>query len=207
MASKKKFYVVWRGRQTGIFTTWAECETQVKGFAGAQYKSFDTRAEAEASYQRPYESSISKSDSPKVRPLLSSGAIYPSYSVDAACSGNPGDLEYRCIDHQTGKEVFRRGIFPDGTNNIGEFLAIVEALALFKKDNITLPLYSDSKIAIGWVKAKTCRTTLAQTKRNAELFELISRAENWLEQNQYTTKIIKWETRLWGEIPADFGRK
>ncbi|MCW8980269.1 MAG: ribonuclease H, partial [Altibacter sp.] len=68
-------------------------------------------------------------------------------------------------------------------------------------------IYTDSRIAMGWVKRKKCNTKLKQTAKNAYLFELVSRAEQWLKNNSYSTKIVKWETKAWGEIPADFGRK
>ncbi|MCE1155298.1 MAG: ribonuclease H, partial [Bacteroidales bacterium] len=42
---------------------------------------------------------------------------------------------------------------------------------------------------------------------NAVLFDLIARAEKWLADNRYSTRIMKWQTEAWGEIPADFGRK
>jgi ribonuclease HI len=103
--------------------------------------------------------------------------------------------------------VFKKGPFFDGTNNIGEFLAIVHALALLKKHNSEVPIFSDSKTAISWVKAKKSNTKLDPTGRNAELFELIKRAEDWLKDNTYKNKILKWETKWWGENPADFGRK
>ena len=70
-----------------------------------------------------------------------------------------------------------------------------------------MPIYSDSKIAIGWVKKGQCRTNIPITEKNKKLFDLVKRAENWLKENTYTTKILKWETKAWGEIPADFGRK
>ncbi|HZH70035.1 MAG TPA: RNase H family protein, partial [Flavobacteriaceae bacterium] len=127
--------------------------------------------------------------------------------VDAASSGNPGIMEYRGVDTQTGQELFHQGPFEQGTNNVGEFLALVHGLAYLKKINSDRLIYSDSRIAMGWVKAKTCRTKLKQTYKNRKIFELIIRAEHWLKSNTYTTKIVKWETKAWGEIPADFGRK
>jgi len=133
--------------------------------------------------------------------------VLPSYSVDAACSGNPGLLEYRGVDNETGREIFHQGPSEQGTNNVGEFLGLVHALALLKKRDITLPLYSDSENAIAWVKAKRCKTRLERDERNAELFDLIERAEAWLKDNEYANDILKWETEAWGEIPADFGRK
>ena len=129
-----------------------------------------------------------------------------AWAVDAACSGNPGRMEYRGIDLATGAVVFHYGpVF--GTNNIGEFLAIVHGLALLKQKQLDLPLYSDSRNAILWVKKKKCKTTLPRNAKTEALFQLIERAERWLSTNTYTTPILKWETDRWGEIPADFGRK
>lgn len=133
--------------------------------------------------------------------------IRKSLAVDAACSGNPGVMEYRGVCVETGKQLFYVGPFPQGTNNIGEFLALVHGLALFKREHIDIPIYSDSMNAIAWVRKKKCNTKLERTVENEKLFELIERAEYWLKNNTYTNRILKWETRIWGEIPADFGRK
>jgi ribonuclease HI len=86
-------------------------------------------------------------------------------------------------------------------------LALVHALAWLKGRDKSMPVYSDSENAILWVKAGKCRTKLAQTARNAELFDLIARAEKWLSENGVATPILKWDTAAWGENPADFGRK
>ena len=128
-------------------------------------------------------------------------------AVDAACSGNPGPMEYRGIDLRTGQEVFHFGPV-HGTNNIGEFLAIVHALALLKQQGLSMSIYSDSRNALLWVKARKCRTKLQRTPRTEQLFQLIERAERWLAQNDYSsTPLLKWQTKEWGEVPADFGRK
>jgi len=205
----RKFYVVWKGRKTGIFDNWEDCSAQVTGYADAEYKAFPSREAAEEAFRGQYEEYKGKhvSSLSQERLVEIGQPILASYSVDASCIGNPGLLEYRCVDNQTGQEVFRQGPFENGTNNIGEFLAIVHALALFKKKGIDLPIYSDSVDAIGWVKDKKCKTKLARDERNVELFDLIERAETWLRNNDYTNEILKWETEAWGEIPADFGRK
>ena len=130
-----------------------------------------------------------------------------SIAVDAASSGNPGRMEYQGVDTQTGKLLFHQGPFAQGTNNVGEFLALVHGLAYLKKEGSDRAIYSDSRIAIGWVRKKKCGTKLAPHSSNKILFDLISRAESWLRSNTYTTSILKWETKVWGEIPADFGRK
>ena len=129
-----------------------------------------------------------------------------AWAVDAACSGNPGQMEYQAIDLATGAQVFHFGpIF--GTNNIGEFLAIVHALALMKQKGISKTIYSDSYNAILWVNKKKCKTKLERSPRTEKLYQIIARAETWLRVNPIKTPIIKWETQQWGEIPADFGRK
>ena len=127
-------------------------------------------------------------------------------AVDAACSGNPGQMEYRGVYLKTGEEIFHYGpVF--GTNNIGEFLAIVHGLALLQQRGYTIPIYSDSVNAMLWVKRKQCRTTLPLNDKTKALHEHIRRAETWLRTHSYSNDLRKWETEKWGEIPADFGRK
>lgn len=130
-----------------------------------------------------------------------------AWAVDAACSGNPGPMEYRCIDLQTGEQIFHFGPM-QGTNNIGEFLAIVHALALLDKKGMKdYAIYSDSYNAILWVNKRHCKTTLTRDASTEDLYQIIGRAEEWLKTHRFSTPIIKWETKKWGEIPADFGRK
>ena len=130
-----------------------------------------------------------------------------AWAVDAACSGNPGPMEYQAIDLQTGAQVFHFGPM-QGTNNIGEFLAIVHALALLEKLGLhDKVIYSDSYNAILWVNKKQCKTKLARNPQTEQLYQVIARAEHWLKTHKVMTPVIKWETRQWGEIPADIGRK
>ena len=205
---KNKYYVVWRGRLTGIFDSWDECRKQVEGYEGAQYKGYLTRELAEEAHKFSYWQAVKKITDYRLQIIDNkSQIVLPSLSVDAACSGNPGVMEYRGVDTATGREIFRMGPFEHATNNIGEFLALVHGLALLKQYNKTMPIYSDSVNAMAWVRAKKCRTKLARTEKNIEVFNLIARAEHWLEDNHYITQIIKWDTPNWGEIPADFGRK
>lgn len=212
MAKKEKFYVVWYGNPAGIFGSWVECQRSIKGVNGAQYMAFESFAEAKKAYNKEYADFKGKSG--KRKKVLSSEELKKfgepnlySIAVDAASSGNPGKMEYRGVDTQTKKQLFHQGPFQQGTNNVGEFLALVHGIALLKQKGSDRIIYSDSKIAIGWVKKKKCNTKLKKTSRNNTLFELIDRAETWLKDNAYTTKIVKWETKAWGEIPADFGRK
>ena len=135
------------------------------------------------------------------------GVVVYSIAGDAACSGNPGKIEYRGVDIMTGRQIFHKGPFDQGTNNIGEFLALVHGLALMKQQGSNKAIYSDSKTAMAWVRDKKCKTKLTPNAKNAQLLEIVKRAENWLLNNSYSNRILKWDTEQWGEIPADFGRK
>lgn len=211
--AKNKYYVVWNGAKTGVFDDWEACKQQIHGQKGAKYKAFDTEEEAREAYANGYEHYLKSVASTKAVSLLTkpekfaTQPILESIAVDAACSGNPGDMEYRGVYLPTKQEIFHQGPMKKGTNNIGEFLAIVHALALLKKNSCSLPIYSDSRNAIGWIKKKKCKTLLERLPENAPIFDLIERAEKWLATNTYPNQIIKWETSEWGEIPADFGRK
>jgi len=208
MSNKKKFYVVWVGQKPGIYDSWQKCQEQIKNFPSAKYKSFKSYEEAVAAYQGDlFESWGSKGEKKKKQPT-SANPVSGALAVDAACSGNPGDMEYRGVWVDDSVEFFHKGPFKDGTNNIGEFLALVHAIALLQKMNKPeVPIYSDSKIAMGWVLKKKANTKLKKTRQNAILFELIERAEKWLKKNQWKNPLLKWPTSEWGEIPADFGRK
>lgn len=209
---KEKFYVVWAGGDPGIYTSWAECQLQTKGYEGAKYKSFDTCEEAERAFASSPYAYIGKTSASKTKEAVRTDAPLPaavienSLAVDAACSGNPGAMEYQGVHVASRQQIFHFGPVY-GTNNIGEFLAIVHGLALLKQKGFDLPIYSDSVNAISWVRQKKCKTKLPRNAKTEELFKTIERAEKWLRENTYTTRILKWETKQWGEVPADFGRK
>ena len=206
MSKVQKYYVVWHGVNPGIYKSWAECLAQVKAFPNAKYKAYPSMAEAKEAFHTNYESNIER----KTKTIENWKLKVPpgSIAVDAACSGNPGDLEYRGVDAHTKTELFQVGPLDQGTNNVGEFLAIVHALALLKKKNdASTAIYSDSKIAINWIKLKHPNTKLKFTYKNKTLEDLLLRAVQWLKNNSYKNPIHKWETENWGENPADFGRK
>lgn len=216
-----KYYVVWNGHHPGVYDDWNDCLEQVKNFPNALYKSFSSAAEAAEAYRRGYAepdkwdlagliegAGRKRSDSPKGNDYFFNPEIdLNAWAVDAACSGNPGPVEYRGVELMTGKELFRVGPMQDGTNNLGEFLAIVHALALMEQKGEWHPIYSDSVSGMAWVRNRIIKTTLKETPRNARLFDMLRRALNWLNTHTVKTKIMKWDTPRWGEIPADFGRK
>ncbi len=218
MAKKSKFYVVWVGAKPGVYRTWPEASAQVAGYPSARYKSFASLSEAEAAFRSGAAAAVAKTSpgGAKRGPRSSSdggrggsvGAIVkPSLSVDAACSGNPGKMEYQGVDTETKEQIFHQA-FPLGTNNIGEFLGLIHGLAYCKaKDLPDLPIYTDSRIAMGWIRKGKCKTTLPRGPKTEKLYDLIDRGERWLSQNKWRNPVLKWETKVWGEIPADFGRK
>ena len=193
--AKEKFYVVWEGVTPGVYASWTDCQLQIKGYeASSPYAYIGKNA------KKKTEAARTGSDT------LPASVIDNSLAVDAACSGNPGPMEYRGVHVASRQEIFHFGPMK-GTNNIGEFLAIVHGLALLKQKGFDMPIYSDSVNAISWVRQKKCKTKLPRNEETEELFKVIERAEKWLRENTYTTRILKWETKVWGEIPADFGRK
>jgi len=214
--AKNKFYVVWNGVNPGVYDNWTDCKLQVEGFEGAKYKSFETREEAVGALENGYFEYIKKASSAKAARKLTiddplspgqTAPVWNSIAVDAACSGNPGDMEYRGVYTANGQELFHIGPMKKGTNNVGEFLALVHGLALLKQKNSDLPVYSDSMNAIKWVKNKKAKTLLERVPENEQIFNLLERAEKWLKTHSYKNQILKWNTAEWGEIPADFGRK
>jgi ribonuclease HI len=204
---RKKYYVVWKGRKTGIFTDWEACAAQVSGFPGAQYKAFETPREAERAFSGKYATYLGKPASHQKWLFAPHPPIAESYVVDAACSGGTGRLEWRGVHLASGEEIFHQGPFAHGTNNVGESLAIVHALATLEEGGLSLPVYSDSGTAIAWVRRGSCNTDLEPDARNAPLFKLIARADEWLQQHPSRPAVLKWDTGAWGENPADFNRK
>jgi len=220
MTKKQKYYVVWEGNKPGVYTSWPEVLKQISGYTRPVFKAFVRREVAEKAFKDDPQKYLSDHYS---EPILFSREtvtkkgmssqpeqgrpVVPSLSVDAACSGNPGVLEYRGVDTETRRQLFRQGPFPLGTVNIGEFLALVHGLAQLKKEGKNIPVYSDSVTAIAWVRNKHPKTELPRNKETEALFKLVDRAVIWLKTNDWDNPVLKWNTKEWGEIPADFGRK
>ena len=208
MPTSSKYYVVWKGRTRGIFRSWKECEAQVTGFPGAEYMAFPSLERAKEAQSLGF-GNVMKGLLPpaRLRRIAKGGPTPDSIGVDASCIGNPGPMEYRGVELGNARLIFHVGPVQHGTNNIGEFLAIVHALDYLKSKGRDWPVYSDSQNAIAWVRGKVCRTKLPRNPRTEKVFALIEKAEAWLENNHYSNRVLKWKTDEWGEIPADFGRK
>lgn len=219
-----KYYVVFRGFNPGVYDTWEEVQEQTNGFPGALFKSYASSEEAAEAY-RSYAGSddiedlarilFKKNDSSEVSasnpatpsPFQNPEIDWNAWAVDASCLGNPGKMEYRGVEVSTGKIIFRQGPFEDATNNIGEYLALVHAMALIMQRGEVRNIYSDSATAIAWWKKRKINTKLQPTEKNKKIFELLARASVWVNTHTFPGKVMKWQTDRWGEIPADFGRK
>ncbi|WP_195575780.1 ribonuclease H [Paenibacillus sp. 1001270B_150601_E10] len=218
--AKQKCYVVWAGRNPGIYTSWAECQAQISGFADAKYKSYESRSAAEQAYKEGWKAhwgkgssaSASKSSSgtrykSSSMPPMEQEIDYNSISVDVGTRGNPGPVEYKGVDTKTGDVLFSYGPIAKGTNNLGEFLAIVHGLAYLKQQGSSKTIYSDSVNALKWLREKKVSSTLVRDESTREIWTMVDRAEQWLRSNTYSNKVLKWDTKRWGEIKADYGRK
>ncbi len=213
--AQRKFYVVWEGRQPGIYEDWGDCREQIEGFPGARYKSYTNQTDATLAFRAGNSNEadlILGIAAHRAQALPEIGDIpeinRSAIAVDGACAGNPGMMEYRGVEVGSGKELFHVGPLPDGTNNVAEYLALIHALAyLYQKGDTTTAIYSDSKTARSWIKNRGCRTRLERTPLNGRIFELLGRANVWIQTHTVQNPILRWDTDNWGEIPADFGRK
>ena len=215
---------MWKGKAPGVYDNWEACKKEVEGFQGALYKGFPDKDSAEAAYAKGF-AGFEKTENGKRKTEKEEGFVSPPpfsvfIAVDAACSGNPGKMEYQGVFVDFGTQpattttLFKSPVFENGTNNIGEFLAIVHGLACQTQKRTLYPIYSDSVNAQKWVREKKCKTKLQPNSKNEYLFELIERAEKWLRENDdwmreksLSIPVLKWKTEIWGEIPADYGRK
>lgn len=226
MSSRRnKWYVVWVGHEPGVYDSWSECQEQINSFPGARYKAFDSQDEAVAAYRGRMEDHLNLvrqivSHTPKPKQIQPGG--YPDYTaipginlnaiaVDGACAGNPGAMEYRAVRVLDGAELFRIGSQKNliGTNNIAEYIGMIHLAAILAaQDDFTTPIYTDSRNTLAWLRRGHSKTSLLRDERTAPALDLLARADAWLAENgPIRNPILKWQTELWGEIPADFGRK
>lgn len=201
--AKNTHYVVWVGRNTGIFNDWATTEAQVKGFPGAKFKGFPSEDAAKVAYGMHE----NKQSTAKANPIPSGVFL----TVDAAFSGKTKILEWRGVLVENGKktEVFRSAAYRGGSANVGEYLALVQGIQYLSNKNMSIPIYSDSLNAQKWIRDKKHSS---EAEVSTALKELMDLSDAYLQAGGYAAvknkiKIIDWETSKWGEIAADFGRK
>lgn len=215
MTYKRKFYVVWVGHSPGIYDSWTECQLQTQNYPGARFKAFDSQEAATEAFRGDPEEqtsllrAIARHSKSDIINYAAIPEINPdSIAVDGACSGNPGPMEYQGVDVVTGARIFHFGPVPGGTNNVAEYLALIHALAfLDKTDNRHTVVYSDSRTALAWLRNRGHKSKLKPTPDNTLIFNLLNRADHWIQTHPVHNTVLKWNTDAWGEIPADFNRK
>ncbi len=213
----RKFYVVWEGREPGIYDSWDDCLEQVQGYPGAKYKSYTSQTAAteafrgDPSHQLGFARELGRRmGGVKVDYTAIPGIRLDAVAVDGACAHNPGPTEYRGVRVIDGVEIFRMGPFEGGSNNLGEYIAIIHMAALLdRRGDHTTPIYSDSRTALAWVRRGHSHSSITPDASNARIMELLRRADAWLAAHggRIANPLLKWDTDNWGEIPADFGRK
>lgn len=211
--AKNKYYVVLEGYETGVYDNWKECESKVKGYPKAKYKGYPNLEEANEAFKNKEFTNNKTNKSP------SSTSIIKDYkdikeidlntlSVDGACSGNPGIGEYQCVDVSTNEVLFTSGKCDDVTNNIMEYMALVEGIQYLLNTNSNKKIYTDSITALSWIKNKKVKSVFKKTNKNESIYFIFEKYVKWVEDNYIDLDLIlKWKTKEWGEIPADFGRK
>jgi len=183
----KKFYVVWQGREPGIYRDWNSCKQQVDKFAGAKYKSFLSLQDAEEAFKagRSVKKAVGggRNSKPTSRSSTANGVktytaadiaqmpINVKMYTDGGCDPNPGRAG-------SGMAVYRNEVLeslwygcynPEGTNNTAELNALNQAFMLAQTESDSgqsVAIFCDSKYAIqcitqwaiGWQKKGWTKT-------------------------------------------------
>lgn len=215
----KKFYVVWAGRETGVFTDWPSCKRSVDGFAGARYKSFPTRAEAEAAFAAGAKSSLKKPavKKPAAGKVEAKSASNKQYDVqiycDGGCDPNPGKAGSGVAVYHKGKlaELWYGLFNPRGTNNTAELNALNQAILIAQSaldEGKSVEILCDSMYAInciavwadGW-KKKGWKKASGEIK-NLELIQEIHTRYKQIE-NKLVLSHVKAHVGTEGNELAD----
>jgi ribonuclease HI len=163
----QKFYVVWSGRKTGVFTDWASAQRAVEKYAGARFKSFPSRAEAEEAFAHGGDASVSLKTPSGRKPRASASERAAAHTAhqfdvsiycDGACEPNPGNAGSSVVVYRAGElaELWYGLYNPMGTNNTAELNALYHALRMAEaeiKAGSTVEVCSDSAYSINCVRS------------------------------------------------------
>lgn len=193
------------------FSDWPTCQGFVKGkpyaFAGgvdhsaALAKLMRTRDQQKSMRQKGPTASGQRTKAP-TRPGKQAAQSRPSQGITSDCGthGNPGPCEYQVTDLQ-GKRLKHQHLGVH-TNNFAE-LAGIEAMISVALDMKETVLWTDSLISMGWIKSGKLGTSVREPEL---IFGMLNRIRTQLHEHP-ELKLKKWDTRNWGQIPSDFGRK
>lgn len=202
MATKNKFYLVkMEDGNIQCFQTWKECEKQVHG-TPLRFAAGETYEEALEKLTRFKKVSGLGAKKPKnsAKPVPNE---IPTEGIcsDGACSGNPGPSEYQVTDLAGNRIIHKKlGIRSNNFAEIAGIGAMVKYAIASKETNL---LWTDSKIALGWILTQR----IGQTVHDRSLIVKMAHIIHELLKEHPELVLKKWKTRSWGQIPADFGRK
>jgi ribonuclease HI len=205
------FYGVWAGRNPGVYDNWNDCKAQVDKFSGAKFSKLKATTKADALVEfNAANTGLGSIGSASSAPAKNGGKpIENVLTVDGASNGLV--CEYQAVWYPSKEFAFASPVLQGGTNNIAEFLGLVSAIKYLQEKKLPLRVYTDSVTAMAWVRNKVANTTARNTgKATEELDGMLADAEKYLRDNEHLLnklEVLKWETKDWGEIPADYGRK
>lgn len=197
-----KYYVVWKGINTGVYDNWNDCKKQVNGFSGALHKSFESLDEAEKAFEEYSESPNSTSTSIPPSPYS-----IKSFIVNGNCQDTFGEISYRWKISGSTSNAKEINLAMIGTKNIADFIAIVYLIKLSQKVKLNLPIYTNSKTAKNWILNKKCNHHLFVSKKTEAVLAVIKETEDWLSNNAVENEILFWDSVAWGKFPLVNRRK
>lgn len=200
----QKYYTVWAGLTTGVFSSWKQCQRQILGFKGARFKSFQTLTEAKAALNRRYQDRGNNERLPiqTIFQIDDTRPITNSITVNGTCNIATGEVEIQAVHTGSKHLVFWKGPYHDGTGDMAEFIAIVETLKYLKSRKLSMPIYSESSTAIKWITNREATTKLPRRASNRELYDFFDSCLAWLDDYTYYNRILKWNTKEWSRSPA-----
>lgn len=188
-----KYYAVRNGFDgPKIYGSWDECQKAVKGFKGAQFKSFVSKSDAES-----YVSTVDD--------VLTSYPEGHHITVDASSSIKQDFWEYRAVWSDTKEEIFKSPTYKGGTNNTGEVLGLAMAIKYRHENDLDCNIYCDSMTAISACEKGSYKMTSKNISYETSKMILDALSEI---RDMNRTNIIHYNNGIIGiEIPSDFNRK
>lgn len=197
-----KYYVVFKGYNTGIYDNWNDCKKQVNGFSGALHKSFESPDEAEKAFEEYSESSNTNLEFEQPTSYSIKSII-----VSGNCPNNFGEMSYQWNLVASTNNAKRKNLSIIGTKNIADFIAIIDLIKLTKKVKLNLPIYTNSKTAVNWILNKKCNHQLFVSKQTETVLALVKEHDEWLLNNIIENEILLWNSNSWGVFPIVSKRK
>jgi len=228
----KKYYVIWKGAKTGVFTSWPDVKANIDGRSDAQYMGFTSEQEAQQAFASTYTKALMKrsltkkstnkvgapanANSNKTLSSTSSPSIQAEIQIycDGACSPNPGKSGTGIAIYQSKVLVeLWYGIFEaNGTNNTAELNGLIEAFKFaqpFLDKGVHVQVLSDSKYSIDcltkWAKGWKNKGWTRGKGEEVKNLELVKKGFDLYEKNKSNLTIshVKGHANIEGNELAD----